>query len=264
MMSNRRLLLLVVGNIILGVVAALLVRVDLHDPFGLAALFPPSGLKDILLVPFFASVFCQALLLALWGAYSGVSPWLRMAGMVVGTVYLEALLPDRMRREFLGISTITVTVTTATLLVMRALGVRLNRQDESAQPMRAEPEGLRFSIRGLMLFTAAVALLSAGARALQDTPRRLFLQEAVLAMCFVAAGLMALWAGLGNARPPHRGAVVFALSPVLGAFFAFAVHAHKAGWAYIMLTMLLYPAVLLASLLVVRSCGYRLVRRVAS
>jgi hypothetical protein len=55
--------------------------------------------------------------------------------------------------------------------------------------------------------------------------------------------------------------VVFVLSPVLGAFFAFAAQAHQAGWVYVILIMLLFPATLLGSLLVVRSCGHRLVRQ---
>jgi hypothetical protein len=81
----------------------------------------------------------------------------------------------------------------------------------------------------------------------------------VWAMCFVAVGLAALWAALGKVRRLGRGTVVLALSPLLGAFFAFGAGAHPHGWAYIILTMLLYAALLLGSMLVVRSCGYRLV-----
>lgn len=263
MTADRRLLKLAVGNLILGVVAALLAHIQLPDPFGLAQVLPPFGLRDILLVPLIGLVLCQGVLLALWGASSGVSPWLRMAGLVAGAVYLEALFPATMRREFFGISTITIVVTTATLIVVRMLGVRLTRRDDPGPPIRAETEGLRFSIRGLMLFTAAVALLSAGARALQDTPRHFLLLAAVWAMCFVAVGLVALWAALGSARPLNRAPIVFVLSPVLGIFFGFAAHADRAGWVYITLTMLMFPALLLGSLLVVRSCGYWLVRRSA-
>ena len=133
-------------------------------------------------------------------------------------------------------------------------------QDEPGQSARQEPEGLRFSIRGLMIFTAAVALVCAVARALEGS-RSPFLFIPVWALCFVAVGLVSLWAVLGNAHPLRRGPVAFVLSPVLGAFFAFAANAHQAGWIYILLIMLLYPAALLGSLLVVRSCGYRLVRR---
>ncbi len=80
-------------------------------------------------------------------------------------------------------------------------------------------------------------------------------------MCFVTAGLVALWAALGDARPLWRGPVVFVLAPVLGIFFAVAAGADTAGCFYITLAMLLYAALLFRSLLVVRSRGYRLVRQ---
>jgi hypothetical protein len=256
MMSvKRRLLGLAARHIVLGIIARLLAPIELPNVFGLVRL--P-------VVPLVASALCQAFLLAVWGATSSGSPWRRLAGLAAGAVYLEALLPSDFRRELLGMSTITVAVVTATLLVIRMLGVRLNPFTDSAQPTPPETEGFRLSIRGLMLVTAAVALLSAGARALQEEPHRLVLLMAVWAMCFVTVGLVALWAVLGLGRPLRRGVVVFVLSPILGACFAFASQAHRAGWVYILLIMLLYPTLLLSSLLVVRSCGYRFVRRAAS
>jgi hypothetical protein len=242
-----------VGNVILGVVAALLAPIRVST----------FGLDHILEVPFAASVLCQAVLLALWVASSGVSPWGRMAGLVAGAAFLEALVLTDSRRGSFGVCTITIAITTAICLVGRTLGMRLTRQDSQGQPARAQVEGLRFSIRGLMLFTAAVALLSAGARALQDAPRRMILLMTVWAMCFVAVGLAAFWAALGKVRPLGRGTVVLVLSPLLGAFFAFGAGAPPEGWAYIILTTLLYAALLLGSLLVVRSCSYRLVRLAA-
>jgi hypothetical protein len=182
----------------------------------------------------------------------------RMAGLVAGAAYLEALFHGDSMREFLGMSTIALVATTAALLVVRAMGVRLTRRDDPGPPAPAEVEGLRFSIRGLMLFTAAVAVLAAGARALRGAYPHRPLGMAVLALCSATVGLAALWATLGNARPIRRAPVAFVLSPALGALFAFAVDAHPAGWVYVILTMLLYPALLLGSLLLVRSCGYRL------
>jgi hypothetical protein len=173
---------------------------------------------------------------------------------------LEAVVAPDFRREFLGTSTITITVTTASLFVVRWLGVRFTRQAEFGQVARPEPEGLRFSIRDLMILTATVAFLCAGAKALQESPIRVLLLVLFWALCFVAVGLVSLWAALGKARPLRRSPVVFVLSPMLGVFFAFACGAHNAGWAYILLIMLLYPAGLLGSLLVVRSGGYRLIR----
>jgi hypothetical protein len=111
-----------------------------------------------------------------------------------------------------------------------------------------------------MIFTAAIALLCAGARALQATSQRLLLITLVLVWVtsIVAVGLVSLWAALGDARPLRRGPAVFVLSPALGVYLA--VPAHTAGRVYILLIMVLYPTALMASLHIVRSCDYRLVR----
>jgi hypothetical protein len=252
MPGNRRVQALAVSHLVLGVGTAVLAPIKLSTPF---------GLDHILTVPIVASALCQAFLIALWGAASQTTAWKRLAGLVTAAVYLEGLVgPGFIRREFLGTSTITITVATGSLLVVQRLGVRFTRQTEVGQLARPEPEGLRFSIRDLMILTAAVALLCVGAKALQQSPNRLLLLVLFLALCFVAVGLVSLWAALGDARPLRRSPVAFVLSPVLGAFFAFAARAHSAGWVYVLLIMLLYPAALLGSLLIVRSCGYRLVR----
>jgi hypothetical protein len=251
MPGDRRLQSLVVAHLALGVVTSVLAHVELPTPY---------GLTQIPMVPLFASALCQALLLSLWAAVSQARPWMRLAGLVAGAVYLEALIPADLRREVLGISTITIVVTTATLLMVRWSGVKFGRQADPGQSARPAPEGLRFSIRGLMIFTAAVAVICAGARALEGS-HSLFLLILVWALCFVAVGLFSLWAVLGEADPLRRVLVMFVLSPMLGACFAFAAGARRAVWIYILLIMLLYPAALLVSLFVVRSCGYRLVRR---
>ena len=251
MPGNRRLQYLAMAHIGLGVVTNFLAPVELFTPFGFG---------HISVVPFIASALCQAFLLALWVAVSQAPTWMRLTGLFVGAVYLEALVASDLRREFLGTSTITIAVTTSALLVMQWLGVRLTRQDAPSPSARQELEGLRFSIRGMMIFTVAVAVICAGARALQESPNRLFLLILVWALCFVVVGLVSLWAVLGDSHPLRRVPVVFVLSPVLGVFFAVAADAQSDGWIYILLIMLLYPVALVGSLLVVRSCGYRIVR----
>jgi hypothetical protein len=250
-LADRRLKILAIGHLAIGVGTGVLAQIELSTLF---------DLQHILIVPLFASALCQSFLLSLWGAACQAAPWKRLAGLVAGAVYLEALLATKLREEFLGIATVTIAVTTVSLLVVQWLGVRITRQEEVGQPARSEPEGLKFSIRSLMIFTAGVALLCAVARALQTSPTQQFLLILVWAICFVAVGLVSLWAALGEARPLRRGPVVLVLSSLLGVFFAFAAGAHSAGWVYILLIMLLYPTALLGSLLVVRSCGYRLVR----
>ena len=117
----------------------------------------PFGLDHILLVPFVASALCQGSLLATWAAASHVTVWKRLGGLVIGAAYLEALVAPDFRREFLGTNTIAIAVTAGALFVLPWLGVRFTRQAELGQPARPEPEGLNFSIRSLMIFTAAAA-----------------------------------------------------------------------------------------------------------
>jgi len=95
---------------------------------------------------------------------------------------------------------------------------------------------------------------------LKELPGPSLLRNSVFGLCFTAVGLAAVWAALADARPRWRGPVVFGLAAILGVFFAVAANAQTAGWVYILLSMLLDSAALLGSLLVVRSCGYRLVR----
>ena len=103
----------------------------------------PFGLEHILIVPFLASAHCQAFLLSVWGAASQAPPWKRLAGLVAGAVYLEALFAANLRSEFLGICTVTIAVATASLLVVQWCGVRLKRHADPGQPARPEPDGLR-------------------------------------------------------------------------------------------------------------------------
>ena len=80
-------------------------------------------------------------------------------------------------------------------------------------------------------------------------------------MCCVGVGLFSLWAVLEDAHRLRRipAEAVFAFSPGLG--FLLAMHATLSGRVYLLLQMVLYPMALMTSLLIVRSCGYRLVRR---
>jgi hypothetical protein len=237
-----------------------LAPIQLPDLLGLSSVLPPDGLRHVFVTPHLALILCQTVLLALWGIYSGASLWVRAAGLVAGAACLEALASTA---GVSGVSTMTLAVISAALLVVRALGVQFSRETDLRQLARAETEGLRFSIRDLMVLVAAIALLSAVTRGLHGSPLAHFLVTAVWAMCFVALGLAALWAGLGIACPRARGIAVVGLSLVVGPVFALATHVLPSGFVYIVLAMLLYPALLLGSLLVVRSCGYRFVRRAA-
>lgn len=263
MRGDRRLRILVAGHFLLGLLVLGLSFVPNPTPLGLDFLFPPRGLKELMAVPLLALVVSQAELMALWIASSGVSPWKRAAGLVVGAAYLDYLLITRFGKEFVGLNSVAIVVTTVALLISRALGLRVAHRDDPGQASGGRSVGLGFSIRGLMALSAGVAILSAVTRSLPTTPARVIFWAMVLAFGVVAVGLVCFWAGLGSGRPIFRVAGPIVLSPVLGASFANAVEAHTAGWVYLMLVMMLYPMALLASLAVVRSCGYRLIVRAA-
>jgi len=260
MSDERRLRNLAAAQVALGVIAGVLAPLEL-PPLGLQHILPPLGLQHILIVPLAASAPSQAVLLAVWAVASPGALWKRLTGLIVGAAYGEVLLVADLGAEFLGTAAVTVAAATALWIGVRALGVRSRRRAEEARPGRPASGGLRFSIWGLMTLTAAVALLGAGARALQATRLREVLFTLAWVLCFVAVALAALWAALGEAEPRRRVPVVFALSTVLGVIFACAADTHPSGRTLILLTMTLYPAILLGSLLVMRSCGYRLVGR---
>jgi hypothetical protein len=252
MSSDRRLRWLAMAHVSLGLFAGISAPVEIRTPY---------GLWHLPIVPFFALTFSQVVLLASWAVFSPRAAWRRLGGLVVGLACLEVLFDLALNGEFVGMPSVAMTVISGSLLVLRAFGLRLHAQDDPAFYARPESWRPQFSIRAIMMLTAVVALLSTAVRALRGSQGSSFLGLMVIwSLCFVAVGLLALRAALGQASPSGRMPVILALSPVLGACFAYAADAHHDGWVYIILIMLLYPAVLLGSLLVVRSCGYRLMR----
>lgn len=211
----------------------------------------------------FAFTFSQVSVLGLWSVFSPTAWWKRLSGLLIGTASLEATFDFGSRGEFVFMPSAAMALTVVSLLVARWFGVRLIRQADGVHSRRPEPRGFRFSIRGLMALTAVVALLGGWVRAVQESRGQLsFVVTVMWASCIVPVGLLAIRAVLGIVHPIRRGILTVAVSPILGAFFAHAVVENEwDGWVYVITIMLFYPAVLLGSLLVVRSCGHRLVSR---
>jgi hypothetical protein len=74
----------------------------------------------------------------------------------------------------------------------------------------------------------------------------------------VTLGLAAVWAVLRPPKPLARAMIVSIASPFLGVLLAIAAGDFVPDWVLIILTITVYSVSLLASLLLVRSCGYRL------
>ena len=183
----------------------------------------------------------------------------------MGGVYLEILLVAGAGDDvFTGMSALTSIGVSLALLAARNRGVRLLRDPKRFDP--PDSHGIRITIRGLMLVTLVIALLIAGARGLWETfgrgPGPALM--ATWGLCFVAVGLAAVWAALGLTRPLWRSLAVLALASSLGVLFAYGINEGWESYVYVISIMALQAAVVLGTLLVVRSCGYRLVRQPVS
>jgi len=191
---------------------------------------------------------------------SHAAVWERLAGLIAGTLYLEILLWLAIDDDDLRfMTTIATGIVAVVLWLIRLWKAQLVRFLDQPQPGSAE--GLQFSIRGLMLFTFAVAVVITAAKGLREVDERLpvLFLVTIWALCFVVTDLAALWATLGIASPVPRSIAVILMSLALGWFFSYTLGEDWESYFYIMSIMFLQSLCLIGSLLVVRSCGYRLV-----
>jgi hypothetical protein len=256
---NRKLWLLLVVHVIAGIFLSTSVWAC---PQGSSYLGP----RDIGLIVVLAVVYCQSCLLALWAALSHAAPWKRMVGLVCGTIYLDILVPASLSTRvpfFLHELPVFLTViVTASLLVVRFRGFEFLRIIDGLTDQNRW--GLQFSIRGVMLWTFAMAALIASVKGLRQLAPPLdegfFLST--LSASFAVIGVASLWATLGAPPPIARSITVILVPPLLDAIVSFAAGiTHWYAVFIILFITLLQTLALLGSLLVIRSCGYRLVKR---
>ena len=216
--------------------------------------------SEILLVPPFALVFCQSGLLAFWAAMSHGALWRRVVGVITGVVALEFLLAWVLDEDDL-----TLMPAMATGLATAAL-VIIQRWRSDLLPVRGQPDqykrhGLQFSIRSLMLLTLGVAVfVTIGKQMRQagmDGPSLPLIS--VWASCFAVSNLAAVWAAMGLCSPWFRCGGALLLSLAIAATFCWCFDADWDSWFYVTTVLVLEAVLSLGSLLVVRSCGYRLV-----
>jgi hypothetical protein len=222
----------------------------------------PTVGQQFLAIPAFSAAMCQACLLGLWVALSK-APWsMRLKWFVLGSTCLEVSLSVALGDSELLLAPSISAFSSA----LSAFGILLRksrlRQLES-WPERSGPEPLHVSIRDLMLATVAVALLVAATKGIGEyRPGVEWIRVVVvLGVYFSAVALAASWATLGIAWPFWRFVLVLAASAGFGLYLAFAFFAANNWSVYFILPsiVILYTSGLLASLLVVRTRGYRLV-----
>jgi hypothetical protein len=222
-----------------------------------AATEPGPGL---LFASFIGLVFSQTSLLGIWGGSGTNRWWIRLVGVLVGVGYLGpqcGICIDDPGRETILIVAFATLIVSAVLLLARCFGFRTRLNSDQNTPAKE----MQFSIRHVMILTLVVACLLALAKWQQ---RYLDLDDwpmlAAIAAPFATVGLVAAWAVLGAKRPLIGIPVLLAVA--VGAGYGLEKSLGSGPEIAIWMTATLTGALsLTVSLLVVRSCGYRLRRR---
>ena len=235
----------------------------------------------------------QVCLFGIWAGL-GTSSWRRRLGaIIVGIAFVAVLRTLRISTNipfaFSGdlvlqmlmilaelafmVSFSLLAVTIAIVLIQRFWRIRFHRFPSQAPSPTSEC--LQFSILHLMLLTVAVAVvvvigkylrlaMGGDVRTIVNNSRLLILfgmTNIAMAVVYpVSISLMALWATLAVGRPAPRIGIVIFLSLAIGLISPFYFSRPWSSFVILPLFVVAEVLVVIASLYVLRSCGYRLVR----
>ncbi|HET6883414.1 MAG TPA: hypothetical protein VFI31_24905 [Pirellulales bacterium] len=272
----RRLQWLLAGHLLLGLLPAavrllpaqmqLWPQHDLVQLTQLALLYPSLG---------------QMMLLGLWAGLGGSRMSVRFIGTILGCTYL-AIWPTigppwsapgtwadwlrHYRQAFFFIGMV-VGILAAVFLIIRRwfCQLRLLPADNGQPP----PGRVQYSIQNVMLAMTLVAVvlgLAGNAGPSANSGWQALATAALILVTFCIDALFAVWATLGVGRIRWRILLVFLVAALLGLVLSVKSGHHREVWWLMptwILTWLLPMVVVVASLLVIRSCGYRLVPKSA-
>jgi hypothetical protein len=234
---------------------------------------------------FLGLVFSQTSPLGIWGSLGGSPWWKRLIGVVVGVGYLGLLLGigifelnrqtllvgvgslglllgvgvgEHARDENYFIVSVGTALITGVLLVVRCFKVRIC----VATVDQAAAHRMQFTIRQLLALTFAVAcLVSLGkwlAPHVMNVTDPLILT--LIGLVLATVGLLSVWPALGARHPVLPSVILIVVAGGIGFCFGQFLPP-MSGMARFWMTITSVEALsLVPSLLVVRSCGYRLVR----
>jgi hypothetical protein len=224
-------------------------------------------------------IFSQAGLLGFWAAFGSSRPRGRLLCIVIGLACLSTVIPIAERgrawlNDFQNLLVCGLVVALPALFVFRILrilqrkrGLRLVR----SPPLQTTSEGFQFSIKHLMATTAIVAAIISIRKGLNSLgygsqgPFSWFdlaVIVAVIVPCLLLVELATFWASLGLSRPFPRLMVVVPSGFLVGIVPPF-YSSSEMDWRHYMLWSGItgFQALLTAAtLLVFRSCGWRLCR----
>ena len=265
--SKTKIGLLVAGH----VVAGLLLGWACHDRG------PGTSPKAISL---YSLAFTQAGLLGIWGGLGTTRAMWRIPAVFITAAYVCAeLLTVENAWDYSPMSHLRLVASPTVGILVLLSGLRHGRRRLCVvQSLVSSPTGtgLQYTSRHLLLATAVVAVVLATGRGL----RPLFdggwiyhqvLFTAILILVLILVELATLWAALGIGRPTPKLAVVVPSAFVVEAILAYYQEdILPTDWGGLS-DFIFWPAVVglqaiitAGSLLVVRSCGWRLVRGAAT
>ena len=227
---------------------------------------PRRGAPDWVDLLMFSVAPSQGSLLGLWAALGGkATPWRLVAGFAAAVACIWAL-GDSDLAFWACVLLVQMVAMGALLLVARLLGLELadDFRHDSAGESTAEGQWVQYSVRSLLSWTAACAVLMSTFHYLPKEPLGEFFQDAAIGAAIVVSSLAvavgALWVTLGSRWPAGRIAGQ-GLAPVVGTIALWLVVGSRGGlWEFVAFC-LFQAAYLVGSLWLVRVAGYRLVWR---
>jgi hypothetical protein len=243
-------------------------HVGLGIAMGLIAYFSKGNELPIwLAIWFIGLVSSEMLLLGMWIGLANARWWLKLIGLVAGTAWLVvlAISPDPSSaqyfwEELVPFIAIPVVVFAGACWCGRHWLARMQQQNEW-EPLPAANE-LQFTMKSLGLLILAIAVILALGRLTRDIDAGsggFVVTVFTISLTALLAGTMLIWACLGPGRISVRIPIALVGMAAVGLIFPYYVGGPE--WRFLVwpvLTLVLSGYVV-ASLLVVRSCGYRLV-----
>jgi hypothetical protein len=220
----------------------------------------------------------QMLVLSFWVGMGAGRITCRLIIALIGCVYLEAwpalgtaLYQAVYDTPYYGsgfgagvaMSWMIVLVIAAVFLVVRRFSELRIAPDPSGMQ---SPTRVQYSILSILVLTAVVAVLLGLMRSARDEPGwPLVAAYALVFVVFLIDVLCAVWAALSPGRMRWRVSLVFLVASLLGALISVILRLPSVAWWLVpgwMLASVVPVAVVIASLAVLRSCGYRMMSKV--
>jgi hypothetical protein len=229
-----------------------------------ALLYPGRDWPGWIQVWFLGLVCSEIMLFGIWAGFAKCAWWLKLLGLAAGAVWLLLLGlsadPDiKNVLPMLGLLGPPMLVVASACLGSRWL-VRIEKR-AIWQPLPSSTE-VQFTLKSLIGLTLIVSLLLALGRVVQWIDKGA--SGTAIAVCvFVLIALlstvMLVWACLSQGRPPIRIPLAFVGTTAAGLIYPYYIGGpdwRYLAWPGLMLVIAAYVSV---SLLVIRSCGFRLV-----